>query len=500
MSTPKITLVELPPTEHGELDGKLINTLFIKYLSFARGLHLLDAELHQAGFTDTKVISPGNAHSGELKKRYWDRLVSSDFLALSTITLTAGQTEALARAVRRENPGVKIIAGGPHVTYMIEDTLKWADVVVRREGDATLPELIEKLWNGGTPEGVLGTSYKKDEAVVSEAERPALTLEELSKVPVPRYDADTLDKMEVIPVNTERGCPFPCDFCSVNDYYGKVTRRRSNESTIAELKQVYDLPQKFIFFTDDNFAPDLKTNHAQTKDLLRRMIREGMTTKKISAQMRVEAAFDPELLKLFTEVGGVGVYLGLESMDKQSLKEMKKGSTPEKNMEAVSLYRKAGIWVHGMFIFGLDWDTPESLDVTMDWAKRDVDSMQIFAPIPLPGTTFANRMKSQGRILTEQYNLYDAQHVILNPRNFTPYDLQMRIFDKYEQFYTHRRRWRTLFSEFFRSPKMALFGGLGVYPYALKTLEGVLKSPQTTEHIEYLKDFDNEKAYSLPQT
>jgi len=494
MITPKITLVELPPTEYGELDGKLISTLFIKYLSFARGLHLLDAELRQAGYTDVKVISPGNAHSGMLRERYWDRLVSSDIVALSTITVTARQTEELGATLKRENPAATIIVGGPHVSYMIEDALRWADVVVRREGDKTFPELVGRLCENGSPQGVAGTSYKTHGTIIHEPDRSTLTIEELSMLPTPYYDKETLDRMQVIPVNTGRGCPFPCDFCSVNDYYGKVTRRRSNESTIEELKQINSLPQKFIFFTDDNFAPDLKEKHAQTKDLLRRMIREGLTDKKLSAQIRVEAAFDDELLKLFREAGGVGVYVGLESMDRGSLKEMKKGSTPEKNMEAVRLFRKAGIWVHGMFIFGLDWDTKESLNTTMDWAKDNIDSMQIFAPIPLPGTPFSKRMISEGRILTDRYNLYDAQHVILRPKNFTPYDLQMRIIDKYREFYSYKSRWATLISEFLKSPKRALFGGLGVYPYALKTLEGLLKSPQTVEHIEYLKGLSQPKA------
>ena len=483
MRTPKITLVELPPTEYGRLDDKLISTLFIKYLSFARGLHLLDAGLRQAGYTDVKVVSPGNAHSGMLHEKYWERLVSSDIVALSTITLTARQTEDLGVMLKKENPEITLIAGGPHVTYMIEDTLRWADVVVKREGDKTFPELIDKLWKNGSPEGVRGTSYKKHGMVIHGPERPALTIKELSMLPTPYYDKETLDRMEVIPVNTGRGCPFPCDFCSVNDYYGKVTRRRSNDSTIEELKQVNSLPQKFIFFTDDNFAPDLKEKHAQTKDLLRRMIREGLTDKKLSAQVRVEAAFDDELLRLFKKADGVGVYVGLESMDKDSLKEMKKGSTPEKNMEAVRRFRKAGIWVHGMFIFGLDWDTKESLNTTMDWAKHNIDSMQIFAPIPLPGTPFAKRMRNEGRILTERYNLYDAQHVILKPKNFTPYDLQIRILDRYEEFYSHKSRWGTKLLDFFKSPTKALIGGFGVYPYALKTLEGLLRSPQTIEHI-----------------
>lgn len=493
MRTPKITLVELPPTEYGKLDGKLISTLFIKYLSFARGLHLLDAELRQAGYTDVKVISPGNAHSGMLRGKYWERLASSDIVALSTITLTARQTEELGAMLKRENPGATIIVGGPHATYMIEDTLRWADIVVKREGDKTLPELVDRLWRNGSPEGVRGTSYRRHGTIIHEPERPALTTEELSMLPAPRYDRETLDRMEVIPVNTGRGCPFPCDFCSVNDYYGKVTRRRSNESAIEEIRQVNSLPQKFIFFTDDNFAPDLKEKHVQTKDLLGRMIREGLTGKRLSAQVRVEAAFDDELLRLFRKAGGVGVYVGLESMDRGSLKEMKKGSTPEKNMEAVRRFRKAGIWVHGMFIFGLDWDTKESLSTTMDWAKHNIDSMQIFAPIPLPGTPFAQRMKNEGRILTDGYHLYDAQHVVLRPKNFTPYDLQMRIIDKYEEFYRYKSRWGTRIPEFLKSPARALIGGFGIYPYALKTLEGLMKSPQTIEHIEYLRDVSKPK-------
>jgi anaerobic magnesium-protoporphyrin IX monomethyl ester cyclase len=271
MNQPKITLVELPPTSFGKLNAPRVKDVYTKFHLPARANPQLHAILSQNGYIDVRSIDPNLNKKGKLTDEDLNRIMKSDYLLLSAISRTVVPAKELATLFKKTNPSGIVIAGGPHVTFLPEEALEWADIVVRNEGDKTLIELLEKFRNKHSLENINGISYKKDGRIVNNKPRGLLTAEELCGLPFPNYEIYPKKTTGVL--NTSRGCPYACNFCSVTQLYGNKYRRKTNKRILEEL----NLAEKVfsgIFFTDDNFA----ANKPETKELLRELIRRGGKT------------------------------------------------------------------------------------------------------------------------------------------------------------------------------------------------------------------------------
>jgi radical SAM superfamily enzyme YgiQ (UPF0313 family) len=142
----RVTVVELPATVDGRLDGRIAKDVYSLFRYPARGVPLLAAVCRRAGFDDVVTLDPQyNRDTGRLDADDWKRLADTDVLGVSVITRTANQSFELAQKVRALNPAVKIVFGGPHPTALPEESLQFGDVVVTHEGDFTLPLLLERL-------------------------------------------------------------------------------------------------------------------------------------------------------------------------------------------------------------------------------------------------------------------------------------------------------------------------------------------------------------------
>jgi radical SAM superfamily enzyme YgiQ (UPF0313 family) len=246
--------------------------------------------------------------------------------------------------------------------------------------------------------------------------------------------------MKTTPIMTSWGCPFHCNFCSVTAMFGRKYRFRSAENIIAELKQRQ--PRK-IFFYDDNIAADKK----RLKELLRLMIAEDIVVPW-SAQMRTDVVRDPELLDLMRRSGCNRAYLGLESVNQATLDSFDKHQSVDDIVQAIRILHEYGIASHGMFMLGADTDTKESLRETVKFAmKNHIDTIQLAALTPLPGTPLFEELDAAGRIFEKQWHLYDAQHVVFEPANMTAYELQLEALRGYMKFYS-LRQWAKYFFTF----------------------------------------------------
>ncbi len=477
----KITLVELPATSFGKLNAPKVKDVYTKALLPARANPLLQAILLQKGYEDVESIDPNLNKKKKLTEMNLERIVASDYLLLSAITRTIPQTKELAEIYKKANPNGKIIVGGPHTTFTPEETLEWADIVVRHEGDKTLVELLEKLEKKESLENVKGISYKVNGEVINNECRELLSEEELSDSPAPDYSIYPKKTTGII--NTSRGCPYACNFCCVTQLYGNKYRRKSNKKILEELNLIRTHSHS-VFFSDDNFA----ANKSATKELLREIIKSEKNKKSYSCQLSVNSAFtspqtneiDTEFIELLNKAGFFSVYLGIESINEKTLKSYNKPSTAERNKIAVKAFRNAKLWTHGMMIIGGDEDTNESLDEELKWAKQNLDSVQFFAPVPLPKTRFTEEMDKQGRILTKDYFLYDGIHVIVEPKNFSPYELQLKLMDMHKQFYTVKQ------GSFINKSSHPWFKR-AIHAYAKKIIWDIEHEPQTKAHFEMLR-------------
>jgi radical SAM superfamily enzyme YgiQ (UPF0313 family) len=479
----RITLVELPATSFGKLNAPKVKDVYTRVLIPARANPQLQAILLQEGYEDVESIDPNLNRKKKLTKKDLERIMTSDYLLLSSITRTIPQTRELAEIYKKANPEGKVIVGGPHVTFTPKETLEWADVVVRHEGDKTIVELLEKLEQQKSLKEVKGISYNLGAMFVNNECRELLSKEELSALPFSDYSIYPRKITGII--NTSRGCPYACNFCSVTQLYGSKYRRKSNQRILEELSVIKTRLGK-VFFCDDNFA----ANKRATKELLEEMVKLN-GKKDYSCQLSINSAFlssqtnelDEEFVALLRRAHFGEVYLGIESINEETLKEYHKPATVERNKLAVKVFRDAGLWTHGMMMIGGEGDTNESLDEELDWAKQNLDSVQFFAPIPFPKTPFTEEMTRQGRILTKDSWLYDGMHVIVEPKNFSPYELQCRLLDMHKQFYTIGE------GDLIRKSSHPWYKR-AIHAYAQKIIWDIEHEPQTMAHFEMLRELE----------
>ncbi len=385
----------------------------------------------------------------------FDQVLRADFVGISTITSTAPRAYALADEIRKS--GIPVVLGGPHVTFLPDEGLEHADMVVRGEGEIPILALAQTFEGDTDLSQVPGLSWRANGRTVHNPLPDGLV--DLDELPSPDlslirgYKNEGSLASRVIPIQTTRGCPYDCDFCSVTGMFGHKLRKQSPESVVKMLKGYRDLGS-LTFIYDDNFTAD--TNHA--REICRLIIESGMDMNW-STQVRIEAARDPELLKLMYEAGCRTVFIGFESVNQKALVESRKCQSVDEMADAVRKFRSVGIDVHGMFIYGLDSEGPQDLEATLQFAiNTPITTAQFLILTPFPGTEQFQRLTQDDRILLNDWSLYDGHHVVFAPRSISPQDLQSMQMRSHWHFYSWPRSLISLL-------KMK-FARTGIYIYA----------------------------------
>ena len=384
------------------------------------GLVILGTRLKEAGY-DVKLIVE------EVAPVDFEALFSADLVGISTITATAPRAYEFANAARRA--GIPVVMGGPHVTFLPDEALEHCDYVLRGEADDLIVGFVRAIESGQGLEAFPSLSYRRDGRIVHNP--AATTCVDVESLPVPDLSLiqGRRGQKGLVPVQTSRGCPFNCTFCSVTRMFGREYRFRSTENVMAELRLHKG---RDVFFYDDNFT----ANRERVKELLRAMIREKLNIHW-SAQVRCDAAADPELMDLMAESGCFYVYVGLESISPEVLKHFDKHQSLEQMESAIREFHDRRIRIHGMFIFGADHDTSETFRRTVRFARvHHIESVQFMILVPLPGTPLLEQMEKEGRLLSRDWSLYDAHHVVFQPKNMSTLTLQVETLRAFCRFYT----------------------------------------------------------------
>lgn len=363
----------------------------------------------------------------------WDDVFDADAVGISTITSTAPRAYEMSRQIR--NTGIPVFMGGPHVSFLPEEALRHCDFVLKGETEETIIPFIETLLGRGRFEDVPGLAWRYGNRINQNPSPQGCP--DLDRFPIPNLDLIKGTKrfkgdLSITPVMTSRGCPFGCNFCSVTRMFGRKYRFRSVENVIEELKE---RDSEWIFFYDDNFA----ANKDHTKTLLRQMLEEGLTPNWM-AQVRIDIAKDEELLDLMVRTNCKYVYIGLESINLKTLESLNKGQTPKDIEESIRIIQARGIRIHGMFIFGSDYDDPKTIRETVRFAKKnELSSVQFMILTPLPGTPVFEQMEKEGRLLSRDWGYYDAHHVVFKPKGMSYLQLQKKTLAASLKFYSLSR-------------------------------------------------------------
>lgn len=332
---------------------------------------------------------------------------------LAGITMSATEHKAGLKLaeIAKKNDATTVL-GGYHPTAISEELLLHSsvDMVVRREGELTMRELVQK----GSPAGVLGVSYKEEETVVHNRDRP-LT-EDLDSLPFParhlrrhKY-VDTLTRgREADEIHTSRGCSGVCSFCCEPSVSGSRWRGRSPENVMEELLQIYVGKPMSILIGDANFMHD-----AERVDRLCDLLSENNLDIIFQVMVRADVvAKNPQIVKKMCENGIIGYEIGIESPNLKDLKATRKGITTESQWKAIQILRENGANAGGTFVIGLPTQTEEEIRQFPVYAKKiGLTSAAFGIATPFPNTEFYRNLEKKGLIVERDWTKYDEVHSV----------------------------------------------------------------------------------------
>jgi radical SAM superfamily enzyme YgiQ (UPF0313 family) len=271
----------------------------------------------------------------------------------------------------------------------------------------------------------------------------------LEKLRVPKRDL--LNRKAYFFINTlqtTRGCPFDCEFCSVTSFYGRTYRTRPVNEVIEEIGQ---MEKGFLFFVDDNIAG----THAYAKDLFRALIPLNV---KWFSQSSLSIVQDRELLRLAQLSGCKGLFVGFESLSQESLKAMGKSvNRVNEYQEAVEMIHAHGIGIQGSFIFGTDYDDLSVFSDVMRFIEKVRLEAALFSILtPFPGTRIRQALQREERIIHNNWEKYDMNQVVFKPKKMTPAQLQEGFNWAYERLYGYR----SIVKRIFPFKRNSLFFGI----------------------------------------
>lgn len=321
----------------------------------------------------------------------------------------------LAREFR--NRGKKVVMGGYMASLMSREVLKHVDSVVFGDAEASLPELLHDFSSTGKLKSVYS--------------RPLTTL---AGLPVPRYELLAQKPIGgMLPVQAGRGCPHTCSFCSIACLYRGRYLTRPVDEVVRDIRAVRDLGFRRFYLIDDNIVS--RPDHLA--DLCRsiRPLRMEWAT-----QCSLELARHPELLRLCVESGARMMSFGIESLSQEGLDRLdKKWVRVDRHEGAIRTISDAGIAVSSEMILGTDGDTGETLRDTVDFINRvRLPLPRFYILTPMPGTRFFHQVKSEGRLLTEDFTQYTGARAVHRPLRLSPEELTEGYWKVYRRTYSWR--------------------------------------------------------------
>jgi radical SAM superfamily enzyme YgiQ (UPF0313 family) len=335
-------------------------------------------------------------------------------VGIGAMTRMIAKAYRMADAVRAA--GVPVVMGGPHVTEVPDEALgrgggpRHADAVALGEADETWPLIVADVARGRLKDTSAPTDAEGKERKPSLRPYPAIPWESLDLDQfniIPGFLAPMLKRIgggwgtfRIIPVESGRGCPYGCEFCTVTGFFGDSIRFRTNESVVDELLRIKaraksEGGQAVVFFIDDNFAINLK----RTKSLLREIIAaeaQVFWTAQISANL----LRDEELLDLIRDSGGKWIFIGMESIDPVNLADVNKNFIRPGDYAAVlDRLAERNLLAITSFIFGLDNDTPGVAERTLGQMRAWPPGLPVFGQLtPFPSTPLYARLQAAGRL------------------------------------------------------------------------------------------------------
>lgn len=344
-----------------------------------------------------------------------------DLVAITTWTINSFRAYEIADRFRKK--GVPVMMGGPHTCFYSEEAAEHCDAVGIGEGENIWPVMLEDAARGR-----LKKFYRAD------------SLPTLKGLPLPRYDLLDLRKysfFKTFSIQSSRGCPFKCEFCSERFYLGESYRFRPVREVIEEIKATQ---ARNLLFADSNFAG--KIDH--TLELM-----EALIPLKVrwSSLWSAYLCTNQKFMDLAQRSGLLHVNIGIESLDPDALDEMnKKVNKAHQYREILTNLRQRGISYSLNFIFGLDAEKRDVFRSTLSFLRENKVPAAYFNILtPHKGTPLYDRMKAENRIIDiEHIGRWPGIICYIRPKDYSPQELEEKVKKMYTDFYSYSSMWTRL--------------------------------------------------------
>ncbi len=409
------------------------------------------------------ILIDGNAKALSRKELVeFCRNENIGLVGIGSMTRMVARAYKVADALR--DAGIKVVMGGPHVTECPDEALgrnggvRHADAVALGEADETWHLIVEDAANDCLKEiyqpkhDAKGNDVKPSLQPYPHIPWETLDLDQFSLVP--KFMRSTLSKMGagwgkffVVPIETGRGCPYGCEFCTVTGFFGDSIRFRTNESVVEELLRLKkrakaERGQIAVFFIDDNLA----INKKRLKGLLKEIIAANAQLPWV-AQISANLLADEELVDLISEAGGKWIFIGMESIDPQNMASVNKNfSKPADYKEVLDRLAKRNIYAITSFIFGMDNDTPGVAARTVEQIESWSPGLPVFGQLtPFPATPLYDRLQAEGRLHRPLHWLEFAPFVMAHtPSKMTVEEARVETIQAWSNSYSPERNARAL--------------------------------------------------------
>lgn len=348
-----------------------------------------------------------------------------DIAGITVRTVFAKMAYEISEEFRKM--GVKTVLGGIHPSMCTDESLEHCDCVVIGEAEGIWQRLLEDA-----EKGELKRTYRAE------------GLSDLKAAPLPGRQALSNGMYFADIVQTTKGCPFHCEFCSVHAFDGTKIRSKTVEQVINEIRSILEnsnsgFKRKSIFFADDNII----ANRAFARELFIALKPYNLNW---SCQASINVSEDDEMLRLMKGSGCGAILIGFESISKDNLTRMSKGINMKHNYaEAIKKIQSHGILVHSSFILGYDFETKNSFQELIDFIEKNNLLMPLINILtPFPGTKLFQRLVDEGRIIHTDWSKYNAKNVVFKPSLLSEKDLLEGYKKVMEGVYSLDSIWRKL--------------------------------------------------------
>jgi radical SAM superfamily enzyme YgiQ (UPF0313 family) len=347
------------------------------------------------------------------------RYYEADLVGFTAFSSTVTRAYELAKIYR--DRGIPTVIGGIHVSMCPDEAAEYVDCVVTGEAESVWPNVIEDFTNGKLQKRYRGTLTDMIHSV-----QPRRELFH------PGYVFAS--------IQTTRGCPMNCDFCSVTAFNGAHYRYRPIPEVIEEL---HTIPQRNVFILDDNIVGNNKQAQERAIELFKAIIRSGVKKDWIG-QASLNVADNEEVLKYAAKSGCRMLFIGIESEQEEQLQHANKRLNVKMGVssydQVFKKMHKYGIAVIAGFIFGWEDDTTERIDHRVEFTRRcHADSIQSTLMTPLPGTRLFERLKQEGKLVLNNFpndwQYYGYEHLTFQPDTMDRLEMQAYIFKSFDRVY-----------------------------------------------------------------